>query len=111
MPPLKHHVFVCENRRSDGDPRGCCASKDAAALRARLKDSAAAAGLKGVVRVNAAGCLDQCAHGATLVVYPEAVWYGRVTLEDVDEIVRSHLVEGRPVERLILPHLRGGFGS
>jgi (2Fe-2S) ferredoxin len=34
------------------------------------------------------------------VVYPEAVWYGNVTVRDVDEIVREHLVAGRPVERL-----------
>jgi hypothetical protein len=35
-------------------------------------------------------------------VYPEAVWYGHVTPEDVDEIVTEHLVHGRPVERLVL---------
>jgi (2Fe-2S) ferredoxin len=33
-------------------------------------------------------------------VYPEGVWYGGVTLADVEEIVRDHLVEDRPVERL-----------
>ena len=32
------------------------------------------------VRANKAGCLDQCEHGPTVVVYPEAVWYGHVTL-------------------------------
>jgi len=106
MPPYVRHVFVCENRRPDGDPRGCCAARGGVELRARLKEAARAAGLRETVRVNAAGCLDQCAHGATVVVYPEAVWYGHVTLDDVDEIVREHLVGGRPVERLRLPHLR-----
>jgi (2Fe-2S) ferredoxin len=37
-----------------------------------------------------------------MVVYPEAVWYGFVKLEDVQEIVHEHLVHGRPVERLRL---------
>jgi len=55
------------------------------------------------VRVNKAGCLDQCARGVTCVVYPEAVWYGGVTLDDVDEIIERHLVGGEPVERLVLP--------
>ena len=108
MPPYEKHVFVCINQRDPLDPKGCCSAKGSQEIRARLKDAVARAGLKGRIRVNAAGCLDQCAHGVTIVVYPEAVWYGHVTLEDVDEIVRSHLVEGRPVERLRLPHMRPG---
>jgi (2Fe-2S) ferredoxin len=36
------------------------------------------------------------------VVYPEGVWYGGVTLADVDEIVESHIVGGKPVERLMM---------
>ena len=35
------------------------------------------------MRANAAGCLDQCARGVTVVVYPEQVWYGGVKVEDV----------------------------
>ncbi len=106
MALLERHVFVCENRRPEGDPRGCCASKGGAEVREALKKAAKEAGLKGRVRVNAAGCLDQCAHGVTVVVYPEAVWYGGVTLADVDAIVKDHLVGGRPVERLRPAHLR-----
>jgi (2Fe-2S) ferredoxin len=105
MPPYERHVFICENLRPDGDPRGCCAAKGAAAVRERLK-AGAAAGLKGRVRVNSSGCLDQCAHGPTIVVYPEAVWYGHVTPADADEILQSHLIEGKPVERLRLGHMR-----
>jgi (2Fe-2S) ferredoxin len=45
--------------------------------------------LGGKVRINKAGCLDQCEHGPTVVVYPEAVWYGHVQPEDAEEIVRS----------------------
>jgi (2Fe-2S) ferredoxin len=54
------------------------------------------------VRANQSGCLDQCEHGPNLVVYPDAVWYGRVTLADVDEIIESHIVQGKPVARLAL---------
>jgi (2Fe-2S) ferredoxin len=60
-------------------------------------------GLKRVVRANKAGCLDQCAHGVTVVVYPEATWYGHVTVADVDEIVERHILGGEPVARLVLP--------
>ncbi len=103
MPAFERHLFVCTNDRAEGHPRGCCKSRGADAVRDRLKALVAARGLKGRVRVNAAGCLDQCEHGVTIVVYPEAVWYGFVTMEDVEEIVDSHLVGGRPVDRLRLP--------
>ena len=52
------------------------------------------------MRANAAGCLDQCARGVTVVVYPEQVWYGGVTVGDVGEIIERHLFCGVPVERL-----------
>ncbi|MEO7922025.1 MAG: (2Fe-2S) ferredoxin domain-containing protein, partial [Thermoanaerobaculia bacterium] len=50
-----------------------------------------------------AGCLDQCAHGVCVVVYPDAVWYGGVKPADVDEIVERHIVGGMPVTRLVIP--------
>ena len=55
------------------------------------------------VRVNQAGCLDRCAGGPVLVVYPEAVWYTYVDNQDIDEIIESHLQNGQVVERLLLP--------
>ena len=102
MPGFEKHVFVCTNVRPAGNPRGCCSGKGGEAIRDALKNAVARLGLKGKVRINGAGCLDQCEHGPTIVVYPEGVWYGFVTLADVDEIVESHLINGRPVERLRL---------
>jgi (2Fe-2S) ferredoxin len=106
MPPYERHVFVCNNERDPSDPRGCCGAKEAAGVRSRLKELAHDAGLRGRVRINSAGCLDQCAYGVTVVVYPEAVWYGGVTVEDVDELFREHVLHGRTVERLRLDHMR-----
>lgn len=102
---FRHHLFVCENRRPEDDPRGSCARSGGEALREALKHEISRRGLKGKVRANAAGCLDACALGPTVVVYPEGVWYFHVRLEDVPEIVESHLVNGVPVERL---RMKGG---
>lgn len=55
---------------------------------------------QGKVRVNQAGCLDRCEEGPACVVYPEGVWYTYIDEDDVDEIIESHLVNGKPVERL-----------
>jgi (2Fe-2S) ferredoxin len=65
-----------------------------------LQQLAKAAGLGGKVRINKSGCLDQCEHGPTVVVYPDAVWYGNVQPEDATAIVEEHLIGGHPVERL-----------
>ena len=100
MLPLERHVFICVNERDPSNPKGCCATRGGHEVASRLKELAHAAGLQGRIRINKAGCLDQCGMGVTLVVYPEGVWYGRVTLEDADEIFREHVLEGRPVERL-----------
>ena len=65
-----------------------------------LKQEIKQRGLRGTVRANQSGCLDACEFGPSVVVYPEGIWYGRVTPEDVPEILESHLIGGKPVERL-----------
>ena len=102
MPGYERHIFVCENVRPDGHPRGCCAAKGSPQVRARFKKLIAEHGLQGRVRANMAGCLDQCERGITVVVYPEGVWYGGVTGADVDEIFFRHILGGVPVDRLRL---------
>lgn len=103
MPAFEHHVFVCCNSRPAGAPRQSCTPQHGNSdLHARLAQLTKAAGLQGRVRINKAGCLDQCEHGPVMVVYPEAVWYGNVSPEDAEEIVERHLVGGEPVQRLRL---------
>ena len=80
MPPFDRHVFICSNRREAGHPRGCCNPTGAEALHKAFKKALAERGLQRRVRANKSGCLDQCEHGPTVVVYPDAVWYGGVTL-------------------------------
>jgi (2Fe-2S) ferredoxin len=103
MAKFKHHIFVCTNRRPPDNPRGSCDPAGLGTLQLRFKQELAARGLKHEVRANKAGCLDQCEHGPTVVVYPEAVWYGGVAGADVAEIVESHILRGIPVARLRLP--------
>ncbi len=57
---------------------------------------------EGKVRVNRAGCFDRCGEGPLLVVYPQAIWYTFVDNEDIDEIIESHLINGKIVERLVV---------
>ncbi len=103
MPKFEKHIFICTNQREKDHPRGSCDPTGEGALQKVFKKKLAEHGIRGTVRANKAGCLDQCEHGPNVVVYPDAVWYGRVTEADVDEIVSSHIVGGKPVQRLILP--------
>jgi (2Fe-2S) ferredoxin len=103
MPFFERHVFICTNRRDPSNPKGSCAAKGSEAVREEFKKQLYDRGLKGRMRANAAGCLDQCETGCTVVVYPEQAWYGHVTPADVSEIIEEHLLGGRPVARLLLP--------
>jgi (2Fe-2S) ferredoxin len=103
MSYFERHIFFCLNQREDG--RDSCAGQGARAGFEHCKHSVKTQQLSqvGKVRVNQAGCLNRCAGGPVAVVYPEAVWYTFVDLDDIDEIVESHLKNGVVVERLVLP--------
>lgn len=100
MSYYRYHVFFCVNNREDGS--ACCANHDAQAMRDYVKERVKALGLAGPgkVRVNQAGCLDRCAQGPCIVIYPEGTWYTYVDKEDIDEIIERHLIGGEVVERL-----------
>ncbi len=100
------HLFVCENKRTEGHPRGCCADKNSLLFRDKLKEKTKKSGLSVDIRVNGSGCLDACEFGIVLVIYPEGIWYGRVTEGDIDEIIESHLRNGKPVKRLLIEDKR-----
>ena len=98
----RRYLFVCTNRRSDEDAKGCCAAKGSEEIRVALKEQLKA---RGLARLNAracnSSCLDQCSSGVCILVEPDHFFYGRVTLADVPEIVDA-LAGDRRVERLVL---------
>lgn len=100
MSYYKYHVFFCINERDGGEM--CCGAFDALAMRNYAKARSKQLGIAGPggVRINTAGCLDRCAEGPVVVVYPEGTWYSWVDQADIDEILEEHLVGGRVVERL-----------
>jgi (2Fe-2S) ferredoxin len=103
----ERHIFFCLNDRKNGED--CCARHQAQEGFDHCKSLVKAAGLSGPgkVRVNKAGCLDRCAAGPVMVVYPEAIWYTFVDNNDIDEIVESHLKHGKVVDRLLTPPTLG----
>src|SRR3712207_6448145 len=90
MGQYEYHVFVCTYGKT-------CTQQGSDAVLAELKDRAKEAGLKGRVRVNRAGCMNQCGHGPMVVVYPQDVWYAAVDARGARRIVDEHLRHGRVV--------------
>ncbi|NPV69126.1 MAG: NADH-quinone oxidoreductase subunit NuoF [Firmicutes bacterium] len=93
MDLYRAHVLVCHGTN-------CALKAPAAILKAFglwLKECE----LEKEVKVVETGCFGLCEQGPTVVVYPEGTFYTRVRPEDVAEIVQSHLLKGRVVERLV----------
>ncbi len=94
------HVFICTNQKDPG--KKCCGEETGMELVNIMKEQLKEKNLHLNIRAQRAGCLDVCAHGPAMVVYPEGIFYGKVTREDITEIVEEHLVNDRVVERLKL---------
>jgi (2Fe-2S) ferredoxin len=103
MSYFSKHVFFCTNQRPNGE--ACCATCNSSAIQAYAKERVKALGQHGAgaIRINKAGCLDRCAEGPVLVIYPEGVWYTYVDEQDIDEIIDQHLINNQVVKRLQLP--------
>ncbi len=105
----QRHLFFCVNDRGADASRPSCNQCGSAALREYAKNRIKKMDLsgRGKVRVNSAGCLDRCELGPVCVVYPEGVWYAYIDEADVDDIIDSHIIAGKPVERLRIdkPHM------
>ena len=94
------HLFVCINQRTDG--RKSCGEEHGLQLVKRCKELMVEYGLKGKIRVNKAGCLDACSYGPSMVVYPEGIWYGALTMEKAERIMLEHIRDGKPVKEYII---------
>lgn len=101
MPHRERYLFVCTNRREEGNPKGSCAQKDSEEIVKRLKTALLERGLAKTVRACSASCLDMCETGVSIAVEPDHVIYGNVTLEDVDAIAEA-TKNGELVERLVV---------
>lgn len=101
MPHRQHYLFVCINRRPEDNPKGSCAQKGSELVVQKLKEELARRGVHKQVRACSSSCLDLCETGISVVAEPEHVAYGRVTLDDVDELVEA-VARGEVLDRLVV---------
>lgn len=96
----KYHLFICTSCRINGKQQGFCYSKGSVDIVSSVMQEIEERDLSGEVMVNNTGCFGICNKGPIMVVYPEGVWYGNLTTDDVEEIFDKHIEGGEVVTRL-----------
>ncbi len=79
-----------------------CVSAGALKIKERFHEVLKEHNLTTEVNIIETGCMGPCDYGPVMVIYPEGIFYKKVSVDDVAEIVSEHFVKGRPVNRLML---------
>jgi (2Fe-2S) ferredoxin len=87
--PYQRQIFMCTNNRHGESPS--CGYSGSEEIVEELKRVAKEMNLKGKLRVARSGCLDLCAFGPNMMIWPEGIWYMKVTKEDIPAIVETYL--------------------
>ncbi len=82
-PHFEKYIFVCENKREEGD---CCAPQGER-LRELLKKAVKERDLGGLIRVSRSGCLDVCSQGPNVLLMPDNIWFKKVEEKDIGAII------------------------
>lgn len=98
----KYHIFICTSCRINGQQKGFCYSKDSVDIIQRFMEEIEDRDLSGEVMITNTGCFGICEKGPVVVVYPQNIWYGNLTADDVETIVEEHIEGGKPVENLMI---------
>jgi (2Fe-2S) ferredoxin len=103
----RRHFFVCTNHRPPGSPKSSCGHNGSEDVLFALREEREKRGLSADIFITGSGCLGPCPmQGASVVVYPEGVWYTGVTVAEVQQIVEQHMIDGEPVDHLRDPYYR-----
>lgn len=98
---FRSQVLVCTFDRP-----GHCGSFGGLELLELFRTEVDRLGLAGEILVTRVGCTGQHAWGPTVIIYPDGIWYAKVKPEDVPMIIQEHLIQGRPVARLLNPRIK-----
>ncbi|MEO0238473.1 MAG: NADH-quinone oxidoreductase subunit NuoF [candidate division WOR-3 bacterium] len=90
--PKRLDILVCSG--------AACISNDSTTIKNKLQAVLKEHNLEDEVAIVETGCMGPCELGPVMLVYPDGVFYIRLKEGDVEEIVKEHVIKGRPVKRL-----------
>ena len=96
MKTFKKHILVCTSEKPLH-----CAELGGLLLLQEFRKQVNERNLQNDFYVTKTGCTDQHSCGPTIIIYPDGIWYKEVKLSDIAEIIESHLLNGKIVERLL----------
>jgi (2Fe-2S) ferredoxin len=87
--PYKRQIYICINNRQGESPS--CGYSGSEEVVEELKKVCKELNLKGKIRVAKSGCMDLCAFGPNMMIWPDGLWYMKVTKENIPEIIATYL--------------------
>src|SRR4026209_2081125 len=87
--PYVRQIHVCINNRNGESPS--CGYSGSEEIVEELRKVTKERNLKGKIRVVRSGCLDVCAFGPNMMIWPEGLWYMKVSKADVPQIVEQYM--------------------
>ncbi len=93
MEKVRSHLMLCAGT-------GCVAS-GTTKVKTALEQELAKRGLAEEIKIVLTGCNGYCAEGPVMAVYPEEIFYQKVTPEEVPMLVEEHFLKGRPYQKLM----------
>lgn len=97
----KYHIFVCTSSRLTGENKGFCIQKNGDEIIQAFNEEIMDRDLDSEVMVTNTGCFGLCSMGPIVMIYPNQIWYGKVTVDDVEEIMDT-LEEDGILDRLVI---------
>lgn len=101
MEKPKNHIFICCSARMTGEIKGVCAQKDGIEIARALAEGVQERDMSDQVMVTPTGCFGLCTKGPVVMIYPQQIWYGQVSPDDVEDILDA-IENDSVVEKLII---------
>ncbi len=101
---ISHHLLLC----ATSNKSLCCLSSEGSKSWEKLKNVLKELNLdkpdrpQGIVLRSKVDCLRVCKSGPILLIWPDGIWYQKVSSNRIEKIILSHIIKGKPIKEWVL---------